>query len=167
MTSDRGRVAPSDCGGAGRWRIPRTPLEGLAVRTVVGVGWLLLCPVLIGCTSTRDKRNDTARRDGTSGPRPFTGARAPAVPERAERDAAAAQVSYSGVLAGYVRDNFNRPMGNGFILVVDLNDPSGKTKLDVAIDPRGEFVIPRLTPGHNYKLIARVKDGTRFMARSA
>jgi hypothetical protein len=89
------------------------------------------------------------------------------LPDRAERDAAAAQVSYSGVLAGYVRDNFNRPMGNGFILVVDLSDPSGKTKLDVAIDPRGEFVIPRLTPGHNYKLIARVKDGSRLLAGSA
>jgi hypothetical protein len=136
------------------------------VRTVVGVGLLVLCPILIGCASTRDKRNDSARRDGTSGPRPFTGAPTTTQPTRAEREAAA-QVSYSGVLAGYVRDNFNRPMGNGFILVVDLSDPSGKTKLDVAIDTRGEFVIPRLTPGHNYKLIARVKDGSRLLAGAA
>ncbi len=55
-------------------------------------------------------------------------------------------------------------MSNAFIQVTDLSDPTGKTTLDMAADNQGQFTIPRLTPGHTYKLIARVKDGTRLLA---
>ena len=137
------------------------------MRTIVGVGLLLLCAVLSGCSLFRDKRSDTAKGDAPSGSRPFTGTPTSRLPERADRqDTATAPSDYSGVLAGYVLDRFNRPMNNAFIQVVDLNDADGKSKLDVAADSRGQFAIPRLTAGHTYKLTARVKDGTRFMAGS-
>ncbi len=139
------------------------------MRIFVGVGLLLLCPVLAGCSLFRDKRGDTARVDGASGPRPFTGSPASPLPDRTDREGpTAAQVAYSGVLAGTILDGFNRPMTGAFVQVVDLTDPDSKVKLDVAVlPPRGEFVITRLVPGHNYKLIARVMDGTRLLAGSA
>jgi hypothetical protein len=134
------------------------------VRSVVGVGLLLLCPVLAGCSLFRDKRNDTAKRDGATG-RPFTGTPTATGPSRTERDDAAGAPSvYSGVLAGYVRDRFNKELSNCFIQVVDLSDTGGKAQLDVAADSKGQFVIPRLVPGHTYKLTARVKDGDRLLA---
>src|SRR5207248_8277273 len=105
----------------------------------------------------RDKRSDTAPGDGLSGSRPFTGSPSSRLPERTGRDeVTTAPTTYSGLLAGSVRDRFNRPMNNGFIQVVDLSDTTGKTKIDVAVDDRGEFSIPRLMSGHTYKLIARV-----------
>ena len=130
------------------------------MRTIVGIGMLLLCPLLVGCSLFRDKRGDSAKGDGA---RPFTGTPTSRLPERAEAAPVTPSV-YSGVLAGYVLDRFNRPMSNAFILVVDLNDTEGKSKIDVAADERGQFAIPRLTAGHTYKLIARVKDGTRTLA---
>jgi hypothetical protein len=58
-------------------------------------------------------------------------------------------------------------MPNGFVQVTDLEEPdAAKAKIDVALDARGQFTIPHLTPGHTYQLIARVKDGGRLLAAS-
>src|SRR5262249_36274941 len=67
------------------------------------------------------------------------------------------------VLAGYVLDRFNKPVANGAIRVIDLQEPEEQSKLDVVLSD-GQFWIPKLKAGHNYKLIARAKDGQRLLA---
>jgi thiol-disulfide isomerase/thioredoxin len=71
------------------------------------------------------------------------------------------------MLAGEVRDSFNRLVPNAYIQIVDLQDPrGGAAPIEYQGDKNGYFTIQGLQPGKHYQLIARTKDGERLLAGS-
>jgi thiol-disulfide isomerase/thioredoxin len=70
-----------------------------------------------------------------------------------------------GILAGQVLDTSNRQVPPTLIQVVSLGDTqaSRAAPIEVAADNQGYFTIEGLQPGRTYQLIARAKDGERFL----
>jgi thiol-disulfide isomerase/thioredoxin len=133
------------------------------VRTLFGIGFLLACLGLPGC-SLFGKKKDAA--DAT--PRSGSGAAVarndgPASPAADPGPPSGA----NGLLAGEVRDSFNRLVPNAYIQIVDLQDPrGGAAPIEYQGDKNGYFTIQGLQPGKHYQLIARTKDGERLLSGS-
>jgi thiol-disulfide isomerase/thioredoxin len=145
----------------GRGGVVRLFGEGQAVRTLFGVGLLLACLGLSGC-SLFGKKKDTA--DAT--PRNGSGG-AVARNDVPPSDPLGPAPGANGLLAGEVRDSFNRLVPNAYIQIVDLQDPrGGAAPIEYQGDKNGYFTIQGLQPGKHYQLIARSKDGERLLSGS-
>jgi thiol-disulfide isomerase/thioredoxin len=75
------------------------------------------------------------------------------------------QPSRSGLLAGTVKDAFDRPVAKAAIQVVAR--PEGRTTapapIEIQTDEQGCFYIPGLDPGQPYQLIARLREGDKIV----
>jgi thiol-disulfide isomerase/thioredoxin len=114
---------------------------------------------LAGCTTPGAKTDSP-----NAAPRPFTGL---ALTRPAGRDPSAPPPEVDNLLAGQVIERtFNKRVANASIQIVDLQDPNPApaARLDVSANADGYFFIPGLQRGHNYQLIARVKDGDRLLS---
>lgn len=71
-----------------------------------------------------------------------------------------------GLLAGRVMDKYRRQIPEAEIEVVDLQETNLKKSapLDVASDSQGYFTIQGLEVGHNYRLVARARDGAAILS---
>jgi thiol-disulfide isomerase/thioredoxin len=156
----------------------RPEIEVQAVRTLPGVTFIAICLlILAGCSSSRNSRNDSARASGSGGNNtPFMGTPdsssssvppAAPPPDKTPGDLASAGTK-AGVLAGRVIDEFNRLRPGALIQVIDLDGPrDGGAPLNVLANKEGYFDVAGLEGGHNYRLIARVKDGARILTGSS
>src|SRR5262249_51605339 len=142
---------PTRDGGAGRPR-RRDTFEGQAVRVVAWLGIVALCLAVTGCNLFGRKGwgQSPVHQPGPPGP-------APAMPA-----AAPPQTKY-GLLAGRVVDRFDQEPAKTYIRVVDVADPKG-APIDVEANNDGYFTIQGLEEKKQYRLIARAREGERFMA---
>jgi thiol-disulfide isomerase/thioredoxin len=130
------------------------------VRSLFGVGLVILSLALAGCSVVGKKTNtaDASSRNGSSG----AGTARTDIPVA---DTTAPPPGSNGLLAGQVSDSFNRRPGGVLIQVVDLQDAkSAAARIEVEADKDGYFTIQGLQPGKHYQLIARVKDGERVLS---
>jgi thiol-disulfide isomerase/thioredoxin len=145
----------------------RPEIEVQAVRTL-GVTLLCVCIALAGCSSTRNKRSDTARASDTN--TPFMGTpttpSSPASSGSSETKAplVSSGPSKPGVLAGQVLDEFNRRRPGAIVQVVDLDAPRDSgAPISVKTDKEGYFDVGGLEGGHSYRLAASVREGARIL----
>lgn len=137
------------------------PFEDQAVRTLFGVGLMVVCLGLAGC-SVFGKKKSTADATSPSGPSGGATAR-----NDFPADPYAPAPGANGLLAGQVRDLDSRARSGVLIQVVDLQDAKGAAaKIEVEADKNGYFTIQGLQTGHHYQLIARVKDGEHLLSGS-
>jgi thiol-disulfide isomerase/thioredoxin len=136
--------------------------EDQAVRTLYGVGLVLVCLGLAGCSVFGKKNSSTdASSRNASGNGAVARTDVPA-------DTSSPSPGVSGLLAGLVQDVDNHQRAGVFIQVVDLKDGKGSAApIEVEADKNGNFTIQGLQPGHHYQLIARVKDGNQLLSGSA
>jgi thiol-disulfide isomerase/thioredoxin len=158
----------------------RPEIEVQAVRSLPGVIFIAVCLTQAGCNSTgRKGAADTARAPAPN--TPFMGSPSPAaVPPAAAADArpapsdpgAATNLASGGpaanksggVLAGRVLDEYNRLKPGAIIQVIDLDAPrDDAAPLKVLANKEGYFDIDGLQGGHNYRLVASIKDGNRIL----
>jgi thiol-disulfide isomerase/thioredoxin len=140
------------------------------VRVVGTIAILTFTLTLAGCSST-DKKSPEAKATPPSD-RPFWQepgagpAAAPSGAAAANRTAPGAGVP-GGILAGQVRDAYNRPPPPTMIQIVCTDDKQqGGAPIEIAADAQGFFTIQGLQPGRHYQLVARSKDGDRVLAGS-
>ena len=124
------------------------------MRIVAWLGIVVLCLAVAGCSlfGRRGWRNSPVNQPGPGGPAPA----APAVAPQASQ-------ARIGLLAGRVVDNFDQKPPKTYIRVIDTTDPKG-APIDVEADASGYFTIQGLEERKQYRLIARSRDGERFMA---
>ncbi len=148
------------------WRLRfAVTIEGQAVRTWVGVGLVIVCLGLAGCSLFGKKQ--TAHN---TNPKPFTGAETPA-----QRDTVAVPAARSGPLPGangmlagqIVSEATGRPV-KAYIRVKNLDEDDVKlATIDVETNDSGYFTIPRLKVGGHYQLIPRAEDGGKLASQKA
>jgi thiol-disulfide isomerase/thioredoxin len=145
------------------------------VRVVGLLAILAITLTLAGCSTTDKKSSPEAKanppsdrpfwQDPSAGPAAGPGA-GPSGPSAANRTAPPQGIP-GGILAGQVRDAYNRPPPPTFIQVVCTDDKQqGGAPIEIATDGQGYFTIQGLQPGRHYQLIARSKEGDRVLAGS-
>ena len=140
------------------------------MRVVGSIIILVFTLTLIGCSST-DKKSPEAKANPPSD-RPFWQdpsagpAAAPSGVAAANRNVPATGTP-GGILAGQVRDVYNRPPPPTMIQIVCTDDKQqGGAPVEIATDAQGFFTIQGLQPGKHYQLVARSKEGDRVLAGS-
>ena len=125
---------------------------------------LTLTLTLAGCSST-DKKSPEAKANPPSD-RPFwqdpgSGpAAAPSGVAAANRNVPASGAP-GGILAGQVRDAYNRPPPPTMIQIVCTDDKQqGGAPIEIATDSQGFFTIQGLQTGRHYQLIAPRRTAT-------
>ena len=133
------------------------------MRTLFGIGVMVACLGLAGCSLFGKKKEsaDATPRNGSGAAVARNDAPASATADPGPPSGA------NGLLAGEVRDSFNRLVPNAYIQIVDLQDPrGGAAPIEYQGDKNGYFTIQGLQPGKHYQLIARTKDGERLLSGS-
>ena len=134
--------------------------EDQAVRILYGVGLVLVCLGLAGCSAFGKKNTSTdASSRNASGNGAVARTDVPA-------DTAGPMPGANGLLAGQVQDTDNHRRAGVLIQVVDLKSTKSAAPIEVEADKNGYFTIQGLQAGHDYQLIARVKDGNRLLSGS-
>lgn len=132
---------------------------------VVACILLLLTVSLTGCQSLFGKRSNNAHSTSLPGdkkPAPFPG-NSDSIVKNDKNKIPDAEVG--GLLAGYVIDEYNSRPENTFIRWVCVDEPQDhQAPIDVAVNPQGYFTIRGLKKDHNYKLVARSKNGEKMIA---
>jgi thiol-disulfide isomerase/thioredoxin len=151
----------------------RPEIEVQAVRTLLGVTIVAVCLTPAGCTTpARKGGTDNARANNT----PFMGtpsadASAATPPPDAPPGSGANLASggpspnkKSSVLAGRILDEYSRLKPKAIIEVIDLDAPrDAVAPLKVLANKDGYFDIDGMQGGHNYRLVASVKEGARVL----
>ena len=127
-----------------------------------------LCTASTGCSLFKKNTNAGPAPEGGTAPAKFPGARQdplmpappPAFPPGGAKNAAAGD----SILAGTVKDAYQRGVGNAYIRWVNLDEKDAGAPIDVATDAGGHFIIQGVKPGASYKLIARTKQGDKMLA---
>jgi thiol-disulfide isomerase/thioredoxin len=136
--------------------LPSLNAEG-CVRAFQGVILVLLLFGQVGCGLFNRQTNPPPR---PAPPRPVPDIPIPG--EGASTDSSLPP-EVNGLLAGQVMDSSLRGTGQALIQVVDLRDTKAAAPLEVEVDKNGYFMIEGLTPGRDYRLTARVRDGRRVL----
>ena len=134
----------------------------------------LLCTTSTGCSLFKKNTNATpAPVGGGPAPAKFPGAQDPILnsniggppPLPPMPNPQSGAKGPTSILAGKVKDSFDRPVPNAYIRLVSI-DPkdASAAPIDVASDARGYFIIQGVKTGQSYKLIARSKQGEKMMA---
>jgi hypothetical protein len=137
------------------------------VRTSVGVGLVTVCLGLAGC-SVFGKRQ-AAQNSPAPPPSPFAASPAPGDTRVTPTANAAAPVTDPAgplpganiALAGHVLDRNGRRPSTAALYVSDIEANTAPIQVEAK---DGYFFVPRLVPGHRYKLMAVLKDGERTLS---
>ena len=145
------------------------------MRLLTGLTLVAFCLTLAGCGLTQRSRSTASRTGGTQ---PFMGA-----PEAKDTetsgsgsgtgstaggaDTLARNRKTKGSLAGQVLDSTRRRVPGAVIQVVEMDAPrDGAAPLSVMTNKDGYFDIYGLEAGRWYRLVARARDGNRFLTGS-
>jgi thiol-disulfide isomerase/thioredoxin len=138
--------------------------EGQAVRVVPCL--LLIAGLFLGGSgcSLFNKRSKDTDQPSSKAPKGKEPARFPVSGGDPVRDGTAAADPQEAILAGTILDQYSQRPREAFIRYEDLND-NKKTEAPIEVATiDGYFTIRGLKPNHQYKLIARAKDGSRMLA---
>jgi thiol-disulfide isomerase/thioredoxin len=134
------------------------------VRIVACVSLLIAGLGAVGCTASGKK--PAVGSGSTTGSGNAAGSRTTATPEAETSVTPAPAPAVTSLLAGQVKDKFDRIATKATILVVatrEGNEPA-PAPFRVQADERGFFTIPGLDPGKAYQLTAQIKDGGQVIA---
>jgi thiol-disulfide isomerase/thioredoxin len=143
------------------------------VRLLCGLTLVAFCVTLAGCGLTQRSRGTASRTSG--GTQPFMG-----VPDAKDTETAGGTgggadtlastrgtAKGKGILAGQVLDPSRRRVPGAIIQVVELDAPrDGAAPLSVMTTKEGWFDVPGLEVGRWYRLVARARDGNRYLTGS-
>lgn len=138
------------------------------MRSAVGI-LLLACSLSqLGCQLPgRGKGGAAGSPNSGSNPAPFLGTPPADSPPPADTNnltSGGTTTRRSGVLAGRIIDQDYRLRPDAIIQVIDLEaSRDGAAPLAVKANRDGYFDITGLEAGHSYRLVARVKDGSRIL----
>jgi len=133
------------------------------VRSILGVGLVIVCLGLLGCSL--GNRTGGSKAGGQD--KPFTGLAngqgTASLPPASDPNI---PPGVDGFLAGQVMNrSSNQRMSSAYIQVVDLQNPRGAdAALNVEADNQGFFAIKGLQRGRHYQLIARAREDNRILA---
>ncbi|MBI1915501.1 MAG: redoxin domain-containing protein [Planctomycetes bacterium] len=136
------------------------------MRIVACVSLLIAGLGAVGCTASGKKPAPGSGSATGSGSGAATGTRTAGASEAETPVAPPPSPPSTALLAGQVKDKFDRIATKATILVVATREGSGPAPAPfrVQADERGFFTIPGLDPGKAYQLTAQIKDGSQVIA---
>lgn len=144
------------------------------MRTLVGITTVALCLTLLGCKMPGGGGKASALPASANPGSPFLGlppggagaTPAPGAPDPGSLTSGGTR--REGVLAGRILDQDSRLRPGAIIQVIDLDSTrDGGAPLSVMGNADGFFDIAGLEAGRRYRLVARVKDGSRTLVGTA
>lgn len=133
------------------------------MRLLIALGCVTVILVGAGCVGTKGRTGLTSA-GGAGGANsapvdPFT---------LSSRDGTIARDPINGVLAGFALDRWRTPLADATIEIIDLNEPTaGRAGIKTTSDRYGQYKFEGLNPAHQYKLVARTRDGNRALLGTA